>query len=62
MIAGGFHNFWLSFVRTSRISLLLASRELLTNRENPPNKPLRRACSGFPIAAFDSKNCFKSSL
>jgi hypothetical protein len=62
MIAGSLHNFWLSFVRTSRIRFLLASMELLTNCENPPNKPLRRACSGFPLAACDSISCFKSTL
>jgi hypothetical protein len=62
MIAGGLHNFWLSFVRTSRIRFLLATMESLTNCEHPSSNSLQRACSGFPIAACDSKSCIESSL
>ena len=38
---------------------LHASTKSLTNYENPSNNPLQEACSGFQIAAFDSKKLFR---
>jgi hypothetical protein len=62
MLAGILHNFWPSFVGTSRIRFLFATMESLTNCDNPSSNSLQRACSGFPIAACDSKSCIESSL
>jgi hypothetical protein len=34
----------------------------LTNNENPSVNLLQEACSGFPIAACDTKSCSESRL
>jgi hypothetical protein len=45
--ADGFHHFWLSFCEEyQELSFCLL--------QNPSSKPLKEACSGFPIAACDS--------
>jgi hypothetical protein len=56
MNADGFHNFCLSFCEEIQIKFLLASVKSLTNCENPSGTPLHEACSGFLIAACDSKS------
>ncbi len=64
MSAEGFHGLWLSFCEEHpNYKFLLASTKSLTNCENPSsNNPLQKACSGFPIAACDSKSCSVSRL
>ncbi len=48
--------------RKSKMKFLYASMKSLTNCENPSSNLLQRACSGFPEAACDSKNCSESRL
>ncbi len=64
MSAEGFHGLWLSFCEEHpNYKFLLASIQSLTNCENPSsNIPLQKACSGFPIAACNSKSCSESRL
>jgi hypothetical protein len=64
MGADGFQDLWQSFCeKHPTYVFLLASTKSLTNCENPSsNNPLQKACSGFPIAACDSKSCSVSRL
>ncbi len=48
--------------RNSKMKFLLTSIKSLTNCENSSSNPLKRACSGFLMAACDSKSCFVSGL
>jgi hypothetical protein len=52
-----FYNIWLPFLRRKlKIKFLLSSLKSLTNSENPSSNPFQEACSGFQVAACDSKS------
>jgi hypothetical protein len=50
------------FVKKIHKMFFFASMESLTDCENPSSNPRQEACSGFPIAAFDSNSCSESRL
>ncbi len=60
MNADGFHSIWLLFAENIKNNVYALNS--LTNYENPSSTPLQEACSGFQVAACDSKSCFKSRL
>jgi hypothetical protein len=63
MTANGFPNYRLLFLWiTSKIKILLASMKSFTNCENPSSKPLRGACSSFPLTACDFKSYSKRRM
>jgi hypothetical protein len=53
--ADGFYNICLPFCWENLKKVLLAPLKPLTNTENPSSNPLQEACSGFQVAACDSK-------
>ncbi len=52
---------WL-FVKKPKLKFSIASVKSLTNCESTSSNPLQSACSGFLIAACDSKSCSESRL
>ncbi len=62
MSADGFIILAVVLWRNSKMKFLLTSMKPLTNCENSSSNPLQRACSGFLMAACDSKSCSVSRL
>jgi hypothetical protein len=61
MSADGFYQFLAAFLRRQlKIMFLLATVKSHTDSKNPSSNPLQGACSGFPIAACDSKSLSES--
>ncbi len=61
MSTDGFHTLCLSFVKKIQNKVYECFYEI-TICENTSSNPLQKACSGFPIAACDSKSCSESRL
>ncbi len=59
MSAEGIHHFWLFFCEEHYINKVFC---LLTKCENPSSNPLQEACSGFSVAAYDSKGHSETRL
>jgi hypothetical protein len=54
--------FTLCFSKKFKIKFLLASLKSVATFENPSSNSLQEACSGFQVAACDSKSRSKSRL
>jgi hypothetical protein len=62
MSADGFYNLAAFLRRKLKINFLLDSMNPLTTSENPSSNFLQKACSGFQVAACDSKSCSEIHL